>query len=72
MIQNPLRYILQGMVVNEIGGPGVDPSVDKYLTDVLTWSYDDRWWYCYVAVLLFGFVFSLGIVAATRITWLKR
>ena len=69
---NPLRYILQGMVVNELGGvESGDFSGDAAL-EQLTWSYDDRWWYCYAAVLMFGFAAFIGILAATRISWLKR
>jgi len=65
---NPLRYIQQGLVVNEVGG---DPVGDQLLS-LLTWSFDDRWWYCYVAVILFGFAACVGVVAATRVSWLKR
>jgi len=65
---NPLRYILQGLVANQIGG---HPEGDLLLESV-GWSYDDRWWYCFVAVLLFGCALSAGILAAARISWLKR
>jgi len=65
---NPLRYILQGMVVNEVGG---NPLGDVILGE-LTWSYDDKWFYCYFAVLVFAAVGVLGIVLSTRISWLKR
>ena len=67
---NPLRYILQGVVVNEIGGE--DPIVDGSLAEFFGWSYDQRWWYCYVVVLLFGIASFVSIVLATRISWLKR
>lgn len=77
---NPLRYMLQGLAVNELGDgkeyldeatgelvPGDD------LLDLLGgWSLSERWWYCYVAVLLFGFGASVGLLTATRINWLKR
>ena len=65
---NPLRYIQQGLVVNEVGG---NPVGDALLS-LLTWSYDDRWWYCYVAVILFGFASCFGVMGSTRISWLKR
>jgi len=39
--QNPFRYMLQGLVVNEIGG---SPIGDEKLS-MIGWSYDDRWWY---------------------------
>eukprot|EP00978_Attheya_sp_CCMP212_P023184 scaffold70400_cov54-Attheya_sp.AAC.2 len=65
---NPLRYILQGMVVNEIGG---DETGDMLLS-TLSWSYSDRWWYCFVIVLLFGAATGVGIVISTRISWLQR
>jgi ABC-type multidrug transport system ATPase subunit len=65
---NPLRYVQQGLVVNEVGGK---EDGDDLLRP-LGWAYDQRWWYCYVAVILFGFASSLGVVAATRISWLKR
>jgi len=65
---NPLRYILQGMVSNEIGG---SQEGDEILA-ALTWSYEDRWWYCFVAIVLFGVLASVGTLAGTRISWLKR
>lgn len=65
---NPLRYILQGFVSNELGGT---PDGDKYL-ETQTWSYDQIWWYCYVATILFGAIAAVGILFATRISWLKR
>ena len=65
---NPLRYVQQGLVVNEVGG---DDIGDELLGN-LAWSYDQRWWYCYVAIILFGFASSVGVVASTRISWLKR
>ena len=67
---NPLRYMLQGFVVNDIGGQ--DERVDGALESFFSWSYDDRWWYCYVVTLLFGCLSFLSIMAATRISWLKR
>lgn len=66
---NPLRYILQGIVCNEIGG---DPTGDAILEYLGGWSFGDRWWYCYVVILLFGFAASAGCVVATRISWLQR
>lgn len=66
---NPLRFVLQGLVVNEIGG---DENGDEVLKNLTGWSYEDRWWYCYVAALLFAAAASVGIVASTRISWLKR
>ena len=69
---NPLRYILQGMVANEVGGVESGDFNGDAVLEQRTWSYDDRWWYCYVAVLMFGFAASFGILAATRISWLKR
>jgi hypothetical protein len=60
--------MLQGLTVNEVGGT---PEGDDLLSAV-SWSYGDRWWYCFVAVLLFGAASSAGIVAATRMNWLKR
>lgn len=67
---NPLRYMLQGFVVSEIGGK--DDHIDKMLEENFSWSYDDRWWYCYVVTILFGFVSFASIMLATRISWLKR
>lgn len=67
---NPLRYVLQGLVVSEFGGQ--DPTTDEMLADNFSWSYDDRWWYCYVVTLFFGAAAFLGTVLATRISWLKR
>mmetsp|Transcript_15030 Transcript_15030/g.43698 ORF Transcript_15030/g.43698 Transcript_15030/m.43698 type:complete len:87 (-) Transcript_15030:142-402(-) len=66
---NPMRYIQQGFVVNEIGG--ATPEGDQAL-EYLTWSYKDRWWYCYVATLLFGLSASAGIVWATKLNSVKR
>jgi ABC-type multidrug transport system ATPase subunit len=66
---NPLRYMLQGFVVSTVGA---NPLVNVILSEHLGWSYTDRWWYCYVAVLIFAAVASLGIVASTRISWLQR
>jgi len=66
---NPLRYIQQGFVTNDIGS---DPLGEEILKSTLGWSYDDRWWYCFVAVILFGVLSSAGILAATRISWLQR
>lgn len=65
---NPMRYIQQGLIVNEFGGR---PVGDAFL-EGLTWSFDTRWWYCYVLVVVFASATSLGIVYATRISWLKR
>jgi hypothetical protein len=62
--------MLQGFVVNDIGGK--DERVDATLDSLFSWSYDDRWWYCYVVTLLFGCLSFLSIMAATRISWLKR
>ena len=62
--------MLQGFVVSEIGGK--DPYVDEALESGFSWSYDDRWWYCYVVTLMFG-VASFGcIMMSTRISWLQR
>ena len=78
---NPLRYMLQGLVSNELGGGKFYPddvtgeftSGDDLLEFLGQWSFDERWWYCYVVVLIFGFTVSFGIVAAaSRINWLKR
>lgn len=66
---NPLRYILQGLVVNEVGGDG---SFGDELIGQVNWTYNDRWWYCYVAVLLFCFAICAGILPASKISWLKR
>ena len=65
---NPLRYILQGFVSNEIGGT---PEGDSML-NALDWSFNDRWWYCFAAILMFGVAGCIGIIAATRISWLQR
>lgn len=54
--------------MNQFGG---DPSGDDLLASV-SWSFSDRWWYCYVAVLLFGALASVGIILSTRVSWLKR
>mmetsp|Transcript_30732 Transcript_30732/g.46438 ORF Transcript_30732/g.46438 Transcript_30732/m.46438 type:complete len:88 (-) Transcript_30732:84-347(-) len=67
---NPLRYMLQGFVVSEIGGK--DPEVDDILASSFSWNYDQRWWYCYVVVIMFGVGSFLSIILATRISWLKR
>lgn len=67
---NPLRFMLQGFVISEIGGK--DPFVDDALASAFAWDYDQRWWYCYVVVILFGVACSTGIILATRISWLKR
>ena len=66
---NPLRYMLQGLVVSDIGS---DPLGDEILNDAMGWSYNDRWWYCFVAVLFFAVLASGGVLAATRISWLQR
>jgi len=60
--------MLQGFVVNEAG----TSAIGEELLEGMGWSYDGRWWYCYVAVLLFATAASLGVVAATQISWLKR
>ena len=66
---NPLRYILQGMVSNEVGG---SQAGDEILA-ALTWPYEDRWWYCYIATILFGMLASiLTLLASTRIDWRMR
>ncbi|KAL3914513.1 MAG: hypothetical protein SGARI_000081, partial [Bacillariaceae sp.] len=65
---NPLRYIQQGLTVNQVGG---SPLGDAALED-LGWKYEDRWWYCFVAVLLFIVGTSMSIIFATRISWIKR
>ena len=67
---NPLRYMLQGFVVSEIGGK--DPEVDDILASSFSWNYDQRWWYCYVVVIMFGVGSFISIILATRISWLKR
>lgn len=67
---NPLRYMLQGFVVSEIGGK--DPDIDEVLASNFSWDYGQRWWYCYVVVLLFGVASFVSIILATRISWLKR
>ena len=77
---NPLRYILQGIAVNELGDGKeyVVDGTDEYVSgDVLLealggWSFSQRWWYCYIVVLLFGFAASGGLMLATRINWMKR
>lgn len=66
---NPLRYLLQGMVANEVGGDG---GVGDELLAGINWSFDDRWWYCFVALIMFGAAASVGILLATRVSWLKR
>mmetsp|Transcript_11632 Transcript_11632/g.18665 ORF Transcript_11632/g.18665 Transcript_11632/m.18665 type:complete len:233 (-) Transcript_11632:232-930(-) len=65
---NPLRYIQQGLTVNQIGG---NPLGDAALED-LGWKFEQRWWYCFVAVLFFILGTNIGIVYATHITWIKR
>lgn len=65
-----MRYMLQGFVVSEIGGK--DPSVDRYLDSNFSWSYDDRWWYCYVVTLMFGAASFVSIMFATKISRMKR
>lgn len=67
---NPLRYMLQGFVVSEIGGK--DEDIDKMLEENYSWSYDDRWWYCYVVTVIFGALSFAGIMYSTKISWLKR
>ena len=62
--------MLQGFVVSEIGGK--DPAVDDLLASNFSWSYDDRWWYCYVVTVIFGAATFVSIMYATRISWLKR
>lgn len=62
--------MLQGFVVNEIGGK--DDEVDNTLDSLFSWSFGDRWWLCYVVTLLFGLLSFLSIMLATRIIWLKR
>jgi len=79
---NPLRYMLQGMLVNEVGGgkwyayntPDGDSLklVGDEVLEGFGWSYNQRWWYCYVAVLIFALLTSVGIILSTRISWLKR
>jgi len=77
---NPLRYVLQGLAVNELGGgkeyflelTGEMVSGDVLLDNIGGWSFDQRWWYCYVVVLLFGFAASAGLLFATRINWMNR
>lgn len=77
---NPLRYMLQGLAANELGDGkeyfndvnGDFVSGDDLLHNLGGWSFSERWWYCYVAVLLFGFAASFGLLAATRINWVKR
>ena len=66
---NPLRYIQQGLTVNQVGG--VNELGDAALEE-LGWKYGDRWWYCFVAVLLFIVGTSISIIFATRISWIKR
>ena len=67
---NPLRFMLQGFAVNEIGGE--DAEVDYLLETFFEWSYSTRWWYCYVVVLMFGVASFIGIIFASKISWLKR
>ena len=62
--------MLQGFVVNEIGGE--DAEVDFYLESLFDWSYSTRWWYCYVVTLMFGVAFFIGIILSSKISWLKR
>lgn len=76
---NPLRYILQGVAVNELGGneyldtdTGETVSGDDLLQELGGWSFSERWWYCYVVVLIFGAAASAGLLGATHINWLKR
>ena len=78
---NPLRYVLQGIAVNELGDGKaylVDGTADTYVSgDYLLeamggWAFSERWWYCYVVVILFGFAASGGLLMATRINWMKR
>jgi ABC-type multidrug transport system permease subunit len=77
---NPLRYVLQGLAINELGdgkqyfneATGGYESGDDILGTLGGWSFDQRWWYCYVVVLMFGFAASFGLIGATRINWMKR
>ena len=62
--------MLQGFAVNEVGAR--DLRVDFMLENLFEWSYADRWWYCYVVTLMFGGVSFIGIVFASKISWLKR
>ena len=62
--------MLQGFAVNEVGGQ--DLQVDFMLKTLFEWSYVDRWWYCYVVTLMFGGASFIGIIFASKISWLKR
>lgn len=52
---NPLRYALQGLVVNELGdgteyfneATGEIVSSDDLLDFLGGWSFSQQWWYCY-------------------------
>jgi len=77
---NPLRYVLQGLAANELGGgkeyldelTGEYVSGDILLDNLGGWSFDTRWWYCYVVILLFGFGASAALLGAVRINYVKR
>eukprot|EP00565_Helicotheca_tamesis_P005194 CAMPEP_0185727222 /NCGR_PEP_ID=MMETSP1171-20130828/2966_1 /TAXON_ID=374046 /ORGANISM="Helicotheca tamensis, Strain CCMP826" /LENGTH=1454 /DNA_ID=CAMNT_0028395737 /DNA_START=41 /DNA_END=4405 /DNA_ORIENTATION=- len=80
---NPFRYVLQGLSVNELGGGktyeddimafgGGTVSGDDALQVLFEWSYEDRWWYCYVAIIMMAFGVSIGNMFASQISWLKR
>ena len=81
---NPFRYLFQGMVVSDLHGetfagvvPGTGGQVVMVSGDAIlaerTWSYDQLWWYCYVAVV--GCIVLLEILkllACRYISFLKR
>lgn len=76
---NPMRYLLQGVAANELQGniyldevSGRYVSGEDLLDNLGGWDPSTKWWYCYAAVLMFGFAGVTGVMLATRISWLKR
>lgn len=71
---------MQGLAANELGDgkfyleepTGELVSGDDLLQELGGWSFDDRWWYCYIVILLFGFGASAGLLGAVRINYVKR
>lgn len=72
--------MLQGLAVNELGDGKtyLDEETGDYVSgdDLLDflggWSFSQRWWYCFIVVLMFGAAASFGLVGAVRINFMKR
>jgi hypothetical protein len=70
---NPTRYILQGLQCSTLNDLQFDDgSSGEDILDAFEWSSDQRWFYCFFAVVLWGGGFSAMNLLAVRINWLKR